>query len=119
MVRFEQAFLDIRKQFPELTSITTDNDILFTHHERLSQLLGNIPIYFCHAYHSWEKGTIENYNRQVRKYIRKGSDISQYNREYLQFIAARLNSRFMSVLDYLTPEECLQAYRTKAKEKSR
>jgi IS30 family transposase len=116
----EAAFLDIQAQFPELTSVTTDNDILFRHHKRLSSLLGDIPIYFCHAYHSWEKGTVENYNKQIRKYVKKGSDISQYNQDYLQFVQARLNSRFMSVLDYQTPEECLSAYRkTQAKEKSR
>jgi IS30 family transposase len=119
----EAAFLDVQKQFPELTSITTDNDILFRHHQRLSSLLGNTPIYFCHAYHSWEKGTVENYNKQVRKYVKKGADISQYNQGYIEFVQARLNSRFMSVLDYQTPEECLNAYRsntkTRTKEKSR
>lgn len=108
----EAAFLDIQKQFPELTSITTDNDILFRYHQRLSSLLGNMPIYFCHAYHSWEKGTVENYNKQVRKYVKKGADISQYNEAYLNFVQGRLNSRFMSVLGYQTPQECLRTYRT-------
>jgi IS30 family transposase len=107
----EAAFLDIQKQFPELTSITTDNDILFRHHKRLAVLLGNITIYFCHAYHSWEKGTVENYNKQVRKYVKKGADISQYSKDYIEFVEARLNSRFMSVLGYATPEECLSTYR--------
>ena len=115
----EAAFLDVQGQFPELTSITTDNDILFRQHQRLNQLLGSTPIYFCHAYHSWEKGTVENYNKQVRKYIKKGADISQYSKNYLEFVQTRLNSRFMSVLDYQTPEECLSKYRTQAKEKSR
>jgi transposase, IS30 family len=30
-----QALLDIKQQFPELTSITTDNDILFRYHKKL------------------------------------------------------------------------------------
>lgn len=115
----EAAFLDIRQHFPELTSITTDNDILFRHHKRLAVLLGNVPLYFCHAYHSWEKGTVENYNKQVRKYVRKGADISQYNEAYLKFVEARLNGRFMSVLDYRTPAECLAAFRAHTKEKPR
>jgi IS30 family transposase len=115
----EAAFLDIQAQFPELTSVTTDNDILFRHHKRLSSLLGGIPIYFCHAYHSWEKGTVENYNKQVRKYVKKGSDISLYNQDYIQFVQTRLNSRFMSVLDYATPEECLSGYRNNTKNRSK
>ncbi len=112
----EAALLDIQRAFPELCSITTDNDILFRHHERLEGLLG-IPIYFTHPYASWEKGSIENYNGQVRKYVKKGSDISQYSADYLKFTTGRLNSRFMSVLDYKTPRECLSEHRTQSKNK--
>jgi IS30 family transposase len=110
IANMEQAFLDVKAHFPELTSITTDNDLLFRYHERLEDLLG-VTIYFCDAYASWQKGTIENYNKHVRKYVKKGSDISQYNEAYLHFVEDRLNSRFMSVLDYKTPDECLSEHR--------
>jgi IS30 family transposase len=116
IANMEQAFLDVKKAFPELKSITTDNDLLFRHHQRLEVLLG-VPIYFCDPYASWQKGSIENLNKHVRKYIPKGSDISQYADEYIQFIEHRLNSRFMSVLDYKTPQECLAAFRLEAKKK--
>lgn len=114
----EQALLDIQRAFPELASVTLDNDLLFRYHERLEALLG-VPIYFCHPYASWQKGTIENYNKQVRKYVPKGSDISQYGEEYLAFAASRLNSRFMSILDYKTPRECLEEYRASRNKTSR
>ncbi len=117
IVSMEQAFLDTKAAYPELKSITTDNDLLFRHHQRLEQLVG-VPIYFCDPYASWQKGTIENYNRQVRKYIPKGADISSYNTNYLQFVADRLNGRFMSVLGYKTPEECLAEYRKDPKNKT-
>lgn len=110
IANMEQGFLDVKAVFPELTSITTDNDLLFRHHERLEELLG-VPIYFCDPYSSWQKGSIENYNKHVRKYIPKSSDISQYHQDYIQFVQDRLNSRFMSVLDYQTPAECLVAHR--------
>lgn len=119
IANMEQAFLDVQRQLPELTSITTDNDLLFRYHERLGQLLGSVPIYFCHAYHSWEKGTVENYNKQVRRYVPKGADISQYDETYLTFVETRLNSRFMSVLGYKTPAECLAEHRNTHKEKPR
>ena len=106
----EQALLSIKEAYPELTSVTVDNDLLFRYHERLEQLLG-VPVYFCHPYASWQKGTIENYNKQVRKYVPKGADISQYDAVYLASAAARLNSRFMSVIGYKTPQECLDEYR--------
>lgn len=119
IANMEQAFLDVKQHFPELLSITTDNDLLFRHHKRLEVLLG-VPIYFCDPYASWQKGSIENLNKHVRKYIKKGSDISQYGDEYIQFVSNRLNSRFMSVLGYKTPAECLEAHRTGSrKEESR
>ncbi len=112
----EQAFLDVQRVFPELTSVTTDNDILFRHHQRLANLL-DVPIYFCDPYASWQKGSIENLNKHIRKYIPKSSDVSQYNDKYIQFVEARLNSRFMSVLSYKTPVECLEQHRTMQKKK--
>jgi len=117
ILNMEQAFLDVKRAFPELKSITTDNDLLFQHHERLEELLG-VPIYFCDPYASWQKGTIKNYNGRVRKYIPKGADISSYSHEYIQFIEDRLNSRFMSVLGYKTPEEALTEYRKGPKNKT-
>lgn len=111
IANMERAFLDIKKAFPELTSITTDNDLLFQHHQHLEQLLG-VPIYFCDPFSSWQKGSIENLNKHIRKYIPKSSDISPYNDEYIQFVEDRLNSRFMCVLGYKTPTECLMEHRT-------
>jgi IS30 family transposase len=110
IANMEQTFLDVKAEFPELLSVTTDNDLLFQHHQRLEALLG-VPIYFCDPYASWQKGSIENLNKQVRRYIPKGVDISQYGKEYIQFVEARLNNRFMGVIGYRTPAECLTAHR--------
>lgn len=105
---------DIKRVFPEMTSITTDNDILFRYHKQLEQVLG-VPFYFCHPYSSWEKGSIENYNGQARKYIKKGSDISQYSEQYVAVVEAKLNSRYMAVVGYRTPTEALAIYREAAR----
>ncbi len=110
-----KALLDIKQQFPELTSITTDNDILWRYHKRLEAILG-VPFYFCHSYSSWEKGSVENFNGQARKYIRKGWDISQYSEAYMAMAEAKLNSRWMEVLGYKTPQECLEEYRLRSKD---
>jgi IS30 family transposase len=107
-----EALKDIKRQFPELKSITTDNDILWRYHKKLEKALG-VPFYFCHSYSSWEKGSVENYNGQARKYIPKGSDISQYGEVYIQMVETKLNNRYMKVLGYKTPQECLEEYRKK------
>ena len=99
------TLLEIKQKFPELKSITTDNDVLFAQHNTLSRLL-EVPIYFCNPYHSWEKGSIENLNKFIRKFIKKGSDIYLYTEDQIQKIEDLANNRYMQVLNYLTPEEC-------------
>jgi transposase, IS30 family len=100
----EKAFMKIKKRFPELRTITTDNDILLQHHKRLEELL-TVTIYFCHPYHSWEKGSIENTNKHIRKDIPKGSDISRYSKKFIRLVEAKLNRRFMEVTEHETPLE--------------
>ena len=87
-----------------MKSLTLDNDILFRMHKTLESLLG-VPIYFCHPYHSWEKGSVENTNKYIRKYIPKGSNISKYPKDDITFIEKRCNGRFMEVLQFRTPTE--------------
>ena len=109
-----QAFLKIQERFPELRSITTDNDLLFQKHKTLEKLL-EVKIYFCHPYHSWEKGSVENINRYVRKDIPKGTDISRYSKRFIKKLEAKLNRRYMAVLNYKTPQEVLHEYRKRKK----
>lgn len=112
-----KAFLRIQKRFPELRTITTDNDILFRNHKVLAALLG-VRIYFCHPYHSWEKGTVENTNGVIRKDIPKGSDLSRYSKKFIQKIEDKLNRRIMECLNYRTPAEVLAAVRKRKERRS-
>ncbi len=102
-----EKLLKIKKEFPEMKTLTLDNDILFRMHKTLETIL-KIPIYFCHPYHSWEKGSVENVNKYIRKYIPKGSDISKYDEEYIKAIQDKCNERYMKCLDYLSPTESLE-----------
>lgn len=87
-------------------SLTLDNDISFSKHEELSELLGS-PVYFCHAYHAWEKGSVENTNQLIRQYIPKGSDISKYSRKQIREIETKLRNRPRKCLRYKTPLEVM------------
>lgn len=109
-----RAFVKIKQRFPEMRSITLDNDILFKMHKTLAKLL-KVKIYFCHPYHSWEKGGVENLNGFIRRYIPKGSDLSRYNKKEIKLIEERCNARFLKCLDYFTPAEALARYRQKQK----
>lgn len=109
-----RAFLKIKKRFPELATITTDNDLLLQMHQELEKLLG-VTIYFCHPYSSWEKGTVENSNKYVRRDIPKGSDISKYSSQFVRSVENKMNRRIMDCLDHLTPAEVLQKFRKQKK----
>lgn len=105
-----KAFQRIKERFPELKSISVDNDILLQKHKELEKLL-DVKIYFCHPYHSWEKGSIENTNKYVRKDIPKGRDISKYSKKDIRELESKLNRRYMKVLKYRTPQEMLDKHR--------
>lgn len=102
----------VHRVFEELTggiilnSLTLDNDIVFRRHKVLSGIL-NCPVYFCHPYHSWEKGGVENTNKMIRKYIPKGSDISKYSVKYIQTVENKLNNRPRKCLRFKTPREIM------------
>jgi IS30 family transposase len=112
VAQVHQSFLRMQSRFPELRSITTDNDILFQKHEELAKLLG-VRIFFCHPYHSWEKGTVENVHGVIRKDIPKGSDLSRYSKHFVRNLEHKLNRRILKVLDYQTPSEVLNQLRKK------
>ncbi len=113
-----KAFLKVKKRFPELKTITTDNDLLLQMHRELEKLL-KVKIYFCHPYSSWEKGTVENSNKYVRRDIPKGSDISKYSKKFISSIESKMNRRIMDCLDHLTPAEVLKDFRKRKKRRKR
>lgn len=81
-------------------SLTLDNDIAFNKHKILEEKLGS-PIYFCHPYHSWEKGLVENMNRWIRVYIPKKTNLA--------LIAERDLVDLQNWLNY-NPRQCLEGY---------
>lgn len=111
-----RGFLRIKERFPELRTVTTDNDLLLARHQALAELL-NVRIYFCRPYHSWEKGTVENTNKVIRRDIPKGNDLSRYSRYRIMQLEAKLNRRPMRVLRFQTPQEALMTHRLRIQNK--
>lgn len=113
----ERALKRMKKRYPEMQTITFDNDVLFLEHKRLERVLG-IRIYFCHVHSPWEKPSIENLNKDLRKYILKSSDISKYSTYRIKKLEAKLNRRFMDVLGSLTPDEAYAKEKKKRAQRS-
>lgn len=38
-------------------------------------------MYYAHPYSSWERGTNENINKMIRRFIHKGVDIAKYSKK--------------------------------------
>ena len=85
-------------------SFTIDNDISFQKHEELSELI-NAAVFFCHPQCPHEKGTVENRNKAIRRYVKKKSDLSKYSNNHFLEVERKLRDRFMECLNYKTPRE--------------
>jgi len=85
-------------------SVTIDNDVCFRHHAEMSRIIG-APIFFCHPYHSWEKGTVEKMNQLIRRFIPKGTNIARVSERKIAWVEAILNGRPYKCLGFYTPAE--------------
>ncbi len=83
-----------------IKSITTDNDIAFRQWRELESILCT-HIYFCHPYHSWEKGLVENTNRWIREFIPKKTNLGLISSGFITDIENYFNHK---------PRECLGGY---------
>jgi len=86
-------------------TMTFDNGLENVQHRRLVSL--RMTTYFCAAYHSWEKGTVENTIGLVREYLPKGMDLTNVSQQELMIIGSSLNDRPRKRLGYKTPNEVL------------
>lgn len=79
--RKRQSSGDFRKVFK---SITADNGSEFLDFAGLKKATGCKEVYYAHPYSSWERGTNENGNRMLRRFVPKGMDLTALTRESLQ-----------------------------------
>ena len=85
-------------------SITYDNGTENAGHTMINNSIGT-KSYFAHPYHSWERGSNENANGLVRRFIAKKTDLSLVTQQQLDFIENKLNNRPRKCLNYYTPIE--------------
>ena len=99
-------------------SVTFDNGVEFLNWKYLEVsvlVVGEqrTTIYFAHSYSSWERGTNENQNRMIRRFVPKGTDIADFSDEDIQWIEDWMNNYPRKILGYKTAkqvaEECLQS----------
>jgi len=89
-------------------SITYDNGGENAEHLTLNDDFG-LTSYFCEPYHSWEKGTVENTNGLIRRFIPKSTQLDTLSWTWIVQLENWLNDRPRKVLNYQTPREAFQA----------
>ena len=83
---------------------TLDNGIEFSEYELMEKETG-VAIYFAYPYHSWERGSNENFNGLLRQYFPKGSNFATVTQKDVSRAIRELNHRPRKRLNYLTPYE--------------
>lgn len=77
-------------------TITCDNGVEFTKHKELETScktgMRRTYLYFCHAFCSSERGSNENANKLIRKFIPKSADIGLYSNEQIADIECNINN---------------------------
>lgn len=76
-------------------SLTFDNGIENRNHQDIG-----IDTYFCDPYSSWQKGSIENGNKMIRRYLPKGTDFSKIKQHQLDTIINIINNKPRRLLGY-------------------
>jgi transposase, IS30 family len=100
--------LSFRKLF---ISITSDNGVEFSNAEGLEKsILSNkarTKLFFSHPYSSYERGTNENHNGIIRRFIPKGSDIGLEKKCFIRNIQDWMNNYPRKILGGRSPLKAL------------
>ena len=86
-------------------SITVDNGVEFLDMESLEKSVYNkqskrTTIYYAHPYCSWERGSNENNNKLIRKFIKKKTDIKNFSSSYIKKIQDWINNYPRKLFNY-------------------
>ncbi len=104
----QEAIVAKMAQLPAILrqTLAWDQGVEMTNHVAIAKA-ADIDIYFCDPHSPWQRGTNENTNGLLRQYFAKGTDLSVFPADYLDYVATKLNNRPRHTLDWKTPAEKL------------
>lgn len=89
-------------------TITVDNGSEFADFDGMQRSIykgQRVKVYYCHPFCSSERGTNERLNREIRRLIPKGSDLSRYSETDVNAVQDWVNNYPRQVLNFATSEE--------------
>jgi IS30 family transposase len=104
----EEAMIEATYRLPRVLwrSLTWDRGFEMANHVQI-KLATDLDIYFCDPASPWQRGSNENTNGLLRQYFPKGTDLSGYHPEYLEFVSAQMNRRPRETLGWRSPAKVL------------
>lgn len=96
-----------RYPYRTFQTITVDNGSEFS--DYLSMKLYVDEVYYCHPYTSCERGSNENANRIIRRWLPKGTDFRPVTQNDCSKIADTMNNMHRKILGYHTAAELFAA----------
>jgi IS30 family transposase len=104
----QDAMLAATQKLPQFIwkSLTWDQGNEMKNHLQVKVATG-LQIYFCDPASPWQRGSNENTNGLLRQYFPKGTDLSGYGSDYLDFVAAQMNRRPRETLGWIRPAQAL------------
>lgn len=85
-------------------TITFDQGSEFADYKRI-ELGTKCKVYYCETRSPWQKGSNENMNGRLRRYLPRSADIDQITQSDLDQLAEKMNNLPRKCLGYLTPKE--------------
>jgi len=89
-------------------TFTFDNGPEFSRHEDITAGIG-AKVYFAKPYASWQKGSVENLNGNIRWYLPRKTDLNELAPWKLNGIIDLMNSRPKKCLGFRTPAEVFES----------
>jgi IS30 family transposase len=105
-----------RARFSEMfKSITSDNGGEFLDFGRIEKSLfakrkKRTKMYYAHPYSAWERGTNENINKMIRRFVPKGIDIARFSDLEIKSIENFINNYPRKILGGLSANMAEQKY---------
>ncbi len=103
----QETTKELFKRFPasKRKTITFDRGTEFGGDDNIIEKFTKTSVYRAHAYHSWERGTNENWNGLLRQFFPKGTDFTTISQKKVSSVVRIINHRPRKRLNYFTPHE--------------